>query len=140
LRTGSTGQASYHACALIVRVSACAWFLILSAASYRTVNSLIEEIAAGEASLGTAWLALLSEGCIVLFYTIISCLMLLRPEPVSRANGLRPAMLALAGTYRTWLIPLLPRGPQVPALDAASAVILVFSEALMLYTLLTLGR
>jgi hypothetical protein len=56
--------------------------------------------------------------------------MLLRPEPVSRAKGFGPVLLALAGTYGTWLIPLLPRGPELPALDAASAAILIFSEML----------
>ena len=124
----------------MVRVCACAWFLVLSAASFTSVSGQIADIAAGRASLGAAWPALLSDGCIVLFYTIISCIMLLRPEPVSWAKGLGPAMLALAGTYGAWLIPLLPRGPELPALDAVSAAILVFSEVLMLYTLLALGR
>jgi protein-S-isoprenylcysteine O-methyltransferase Ste14 len=36
--------------------------------------------------------------------------------------------------------PLLPRGPEHPALVAASAAILLFSEVLILYTLLSLGR
>ena len=124
----------------MVRLCAYAWFLVLSVASFRAVSDQIADIAAGRASLVTTWPSLLSEGCIVLFYTIISCIMLLRPEPVSWAKGLGPAMLALAGTYGAWLIPLLPRGPELPALDVASAAILVFSEVLMLYTLLTLGR
>jgi protein-S-isoprenylcysteine O-methyltransferase Ste14 len=66
--------------------------------------------------------------------------MLLRPEPVSRAEGFGPALLALAGTYGAWLIPLLPRGPELPALNVASAAILIFSEVLIIYTLLSLGR
>jgi protein-S-isoprenylcysteine O-methyltransferase Ste14 len=136
----SAGLASGRTGAVMVRVCACAWFLILGAASFTSVSGQIADIAAGRASLGTAWPALLSDGCIVLFYTIISCIMLLRPQPVSWAEGLGPAMLALAGTYGAWLIPLLPRGPELPALDAVSAAILVFSEVLMLYTLLALGR
>ncbi len=62
------------------------------------------------------------------------------PEPVSRAKGFWPVLLAPAGTYGAWLIPLLPRGPELPALDAASAAILIFSEVLIVYTLLSLGR
>jgi protein-S-isoprenylcysteine O-methyltransferase Ste14 len=135
----STGLASGRARALIVRLCASAWFLVLSAASFRAVSSLIADIAAGRAGPG-AWSALVSEGCIVLFYTIICCIMLLRPEPVSRAEGLGPVLLALAGTYGAWLIPLLPRGPELPALAAASAAILIFSEGLIVYTLLSLGR
>jgi hypothetical protein len=65
--------------------------------------------------------------------------MLLRPDPVSAPAGFGAALLALAGTYCAWLIPLLPRGPEYLALDAASAAILVASEALMIYTLLSLG-
>ena len=125
--------------ALIVRLCTFAWFLILSAASFRSVSALIAEIAAGRASSG-AWTAVLSEGCIVVFYTIICCIMLLRPEPISRAKGFGPALLALAGTYGAWFIPLLPRGPELPALAAASAAILIFSEVLIVYTLLSLGR
>jgi protein-S-isoprenylcysteine O-methyltransferase Ste14 len=130
---------SGHARALIVRLCACAWFLVLGTASFRSVSSLITDIAAGHAGPG-ALPALFSEGCIVLFYTIICCIMLLRPEPVSRAKGFGPVLLALAGTYGAWLIPLLPRGPELPALDAASAAILIFSEVLIVYTLLSLGR
>ena len=135
----SAGLTSGRARALIVRVCACAWFLVLGAASFRAVSGLLADIAAGRASPG-AWTAVLSEGCIALFYTIICCIMLLRPEPVSRAVGLGPALLALAGSYGAWLIPLLPRGPELPALAAASAAILVFSEVLIVYTLLSLGR
>ena len=136
----SAGLDSGGARALIVRLCAGAWFFVLSAASFSAVSGQIADIAAGWASLTTAWPALLSEGCNVLFYTIICCIMLLRPEPVSRAGGIGPALLALAGTYGTWLIPLLPRGPEHPALVAASAAILLFSEVLILYTLLSLGR
>jgi protein-S-isoprenylcysteine O-methyltransferase Ste14 len=135
----AAGLASGGTRALIVRLCAFAWFLVLSAASFRAVSSLIADIAAGRAGPG-AWTAVLSEGCIVLFYTIICCIMLLRPEPVSRAGGFGPALLALAGTYGAWLIPLLPRGPELPALAAASAAILILGEVLIVYTLLSLGR
>jgi protein-S-isoprenylcysteine O-methyltransferase Ste14 len=133
------GLASGRAGALIVRLCASAWFLVMGAASFRAVSGLLADIAAGRAGPG-AWTAVLSEGCIVVFYTIICCIMLLRPEPVSRAKGFGPALLALAGTYGAWLIPLLPRGPELPALAAASATILIFSEVLIVYTLLSLGR
>jgi protein-S-isoprenylcysteine O-methyltransferase Ste14 len=66
--------------------------------------------------------------------------MLIRPEPISRAEGLGPALLTMAGTYAAWLIFLLPRGPEIPALYAASAAIVLISEVLMVYTLLSLGR
>lgn len=129
---------SGHARALILRLCASAWFLVLGAVSFKAVNGLIDDIAAGRANSG-AWPLLVSEGCVVLFYTIIGCIMLLRPEPVSQAKGLGPVLLALAGTYGTWLIPLLPYGPELPSLAAASAIMLLFGEVLMVYTLLTLG-
>jgi protein-S-isoprenylcysteine O-methyltransferase Ste14 len=128
---------SGHDRALIVRLCASVWFLVLSATSFRDVNGLLEDIAAGRAGPG-AWPALLSEGCIVLFYTIICCIMLIRPEPISRAEG--AALLTMAGTYAAWLIPLLPRGPELLALNAASAAIVLISEVLIVYTLLSLGR
>jgi protein-S-isoprenylcysteine O-methyltransferase Ste14 len=125
--------------ALIVRLCASVWFLVLSATSFRDVNGLLEDIAAGRAGSG-AWPALLSDGCIVLFYTIICCIMLIRPEPISRAEGFGPALLTMAGTYAAWLIPLLPRGPELLALYATSAAIVLISEVLIVYTLLSLGR
>jgi protein-S-isoprenylcysteine O-methyltransferase Ste14 len=135
----SAGLASGGARALIVRLAACAWFFVLSVATFKAVSGQLAGIAAGRAGLG-AWPALLSEGCIFLFYMTICCIMLLRPEPVSRAKGLGPALLALAGSYGTWLIPLLPRGPELPVLAVASAAILLFSDVLIIYTLLSLGR
>ena len=124
--------------ALILRLCASAWFLVLSATSFRDVNGLLEAIAAGRAGPG-AWPALIADVCVVLFYTIIGCIIVLRPEPVSRAKGLGPVLLTLAGTYAAWFIPLLPSGPELPVLYVASAAILLVSEALILYTLLSLG-
>jgi len=122
----------------LMRLCASLWFLVLAAVCFQNANSLLDGIAAGRTGLD-AWATLLSQGCIVLFYTIICCIMLLRPDPVSEAKGAGPVLLALAGTYGAWLIPLLPRGPELPALAAASAAILLFSEMLIIYTLLTLG-
>jgi protein-S-isoprenylcysteine O-methyltransferase Ste14 len=121
-----------------MRLCASLWFLVLAAVCFQNANSLLDGIAAGRTGLD-AWATLLSQGCIVLFYTIICCIMLLRPDPVSEAKGAGPVLLALAGTYGAWFIPLLPRGPELPALAAASAAILLFSEMLIIYTLLTLG-
>ena len=128
----------HRAGALILRLSASAWFLVLGAVVFKAVNSLIDEIATGRAGL-EAWPLLVSEGCVVLFYLIIGCIMLLRPEPVSQAKGLGPALLALAGTYGTWLIPFLPHGPELAVLGVASAAMLLCGEVLIVYTLLTLG-
>jgi protein-S-isoprenylcysteine O-methyltransferase Ste14 len=136
----SAGLVSEQARALIIRVCAAVWFLLLSAASFHAVSGQVADLAAGRTSLGGAWPALLSQGCIFLFYTIIFCIMILRPEPVSRAAGIGPVLLTLAGSYGPWLIPLLPRGPELPALAVASAAILLASEALMVYPLLSLGR
>jgi protein-S-isoprenylcysteine O-methyltransferase Ste14 len=135
----STELVSGHVRALIVRLCASVWFLVLSATSFRDVNGLLEDIAAGRTGPG-AWPALLSEGCIVLFYSIICCIMLIRPEPISRAEGLGPALLTMAGSYAAWLIPLLPRAPELLALNAASAAIVLISEVLIVCTLLSLGR
>jgi protein-S-isoprenylcysteine O-methyltransferase Ste14 len=125
---------------LLVRLCGAVWFLLLSAASFNVVSGQIADLAAGRTSFSGTWPALLSQGCIFLFYTIIFCIMILRPEPVSRAAGVGPVLLTLAGCYGPWLIPLLPRGPELPALAVASAAILLVSEALMVCPLLFLGR
>lgn len=132
--------ASGEARALVIRLFAAIWFLLLGAASFRTISGQAAAIAAGRISLGAAWPALLSQGCIFVFYTIIFCVMILQPEPVSRVTGVRPSLLTLAGTYGPWLISLLPRGPELPVLAVASAAVLLISEGLMVYTLAALGR
>jgi protein-S-isoprenylcysteine O-methyltransferase Ste14 len=132
--------ASGLARSVVIRLLAAVWFLLLSAASVHSISGQTAEIVAGRTSFGTGWPALLSQGCIFVFYTIIFCIIILRPEPVSRAKGVRPALLALAGSYGPWLIPLLPRGPQLPVLAVASTVILLVSAGLMVYPLTTLGK
>ncbi|HET6377456.1 MAG TPA: isoprenylcysteine carboxylmethyltransferase family protein [Methylocella sp.] len=127
------------ACAIMVRICASAWFLALSAAAVSAAASSFEGIAAGNAA-PCAWLDLISEGLVALFYIIIFVIMLLRPEPVSQARRLWPAILALSGSYGAWFIPLLPHGPADAGLKTASALILFVAEALMIYTLLRLGR
>jgi protein-S-isoprenylcysteine O-methyltransferase Ste14 len=124
----------------VIRLCAAVWFLLLGAASVRAICGQTADIAAGRTNLSAAWPALVSQGCIVVFYTIIFCIMILRPEPVGRATGIRPTLLALAGSYGTWLIPLLPRGPELAVLAVTSAAILLVSVALMVYPLIALGE
>jgi protein-S-isoprenylcysteine O-methyltransferase Ste14 len=135
----STAFFSHRARSLILRLCASLWFLGLAVPPLKVIGTLFEEIAAGLTS-ADIWPVLLSQICIVLFYAIISCIMLLRPEPAARSEGLGPVLLALAGTYGSWLIPLLPPGPENPALISASAGMLLFCELLMIYILVSLGR
>jgi protein-S-isoprenylcysteine O-methyltransferase Ste14 len=124
---------------IVIRLCAAVWFLLLGGAAVHSIGDQIAAIAGGRTTFGAAWPALLSRGCIFVFYTIIFCIMILRPEPVSRTTGVRPALLALAGSYGVWLIPLLPRGPELPTLAITSAAILLVSEGLMVYPLVALG-
>lgn len=135
----SSGIRPQTACAIMVRICASAWFLTLSAAAFSAAANKFEGLAAGDAAPG-AWLDLISVGLVALFYTIIFVSMLLRPEPVSRAKRLWPAILALSGSYGAWFIPLLPQGPADAGLKTASALILFVAEMLMIITLLRLGR
>jgi protein-S-isoprenylcysteine O-methyltransferase Ste14 len=125
--------------ALIFRLCASLWFLGLAVPPLKVAKTLFEDIAAGWNS-PVAWPVLLSQICIVLFYSIIAAIMLLRPEPAAKSEGLGPPSLALAGTYGSWLIPLLPPGPEYPALALASAALLLLCELLMIYILVLLGR
>ena len=81
--------ASARTCSVVIRLFAAVWFLLLGAASVHSISGQIAKVGAGETSFGAAWPALLSQGCIFVFYTIIFCIMVLLPEPVSRATGVR---------------------------------------------------
>jgi protein-S-isoprenylcysteine O-methyltransferase Ste14 len=140
IRRWSAWLASPKARSSLIRLGAAVWFLLLTAASIHTISGQIATIAAGRTGLSDAWPTLLAQACVFSFYTIIFFIIILRPEPVSQAKGVGPMLLALVGTYGPWLLPLLPRGPELPSLAMATAAILLISEGLVIYSLLALGK
>ncbi|HUB14596.1 MAG TPA: isoprenylcysteine carboxylmethyltransferase family protein [Acetobacteraceae bacterium] len=81
----------------------------------------------------------LSRYCLVLFYVILSLLLVLRPPAKARATGIIPGVVAFAGTYLPWTIPLFPRHGSL-ALNLCSSGLFLLGLALSIATVTQLGR
>jgi protein-S-isoprenylcysteine O-methyltransferase Ste14 len=116
-----------------------AWFLMM--ALMMANNWRPTEADAGRGGYPLAgWPLALSQGGIVLFYLTLWLMILIRPNPVARANRTMPNVIAFAGTYMPWLIGVLPR-QDLPDIGYAIAVSLILcGNALTLYVMCHLGR
>jgi protein-S-isoprenylcysteine O-methyltransferase Ste14 len=86
------------------------------------------------------WPALLSGVCLFLCYLSLWWLMLIRPVPTAQTDGVLPSLVAFAGGYLPWTIPLLaPAGASVSQ-NLVSAALIVVGTALMLVAIFHLGR
>jgi protein-S-isoprenylcysteine O-methyltransferase Ste14 len=124
---------------LLGRIAGALWFFILALIYVRTALAAGSSLTAGE-PLASAIPMLLSRACIAAFYAISGWLILARPNPVARHAGWPAVVTAFAGTYGAWFIPLLPAAPASPGLEAASAAVTLIGEALIIITILKLGR
>lgn len=124
---------------LLERIAGGAWFLLLATVLAYSLGDTIR-IALQGGSTGIQWPALLSKACVFLFYATLGWLMLVRPKPIDRMRGVLPTLIAFAGTYAVWLLPLMPRGAASPSLQIASAAILLLGSGSIVYVILHLGR
>lgn len=76
----------------------------------------------------------------VLFLALIAILLVVRRKPVSKAAGLRPRLMALAGTFMLGPIVLLTDPQPRVSLAAVGLVLVAIGTAAATYTLAYLGR
>jgi protein-S-isoprenylcysteine O-methyltransferase Ste14 len=121
------------------QVAGSLWFLLLALVYGRDLPALVGAIPA--ASIPFAALApVASRGCTVAFFITLAWLMLARPPAVARRSGLGTLLIALAGTYGVWVVAFLPQAPLPPTLTLLSAVTSLIGGALIVFTVLRLGR
>ncbi len=85
--------------------------------------------------------ALVSHVCVFVFLLIQSALILLRPRPLSKADGLQPRISALLGTWLMMGMVLLPvRDDLSLGLYLLSAAFGISGDLLAIYVVLHLGR
>ena len=94
---------------MAVRVLSCSWFLILALVAALKVFVLAQAKSIPDFGL-INWSTMLSSICLLLFYFTLSSLILHRPLPVSRTNGILPSLTAFVGTYLLWTIILFKSG------------------------------
>jgi protein-S-isoprenylcysteine O-methyltransferase Ste14 len=124
---------------LAVRVLGGGWFLLLATAVAGPTVRHLQVMSLADFS-PTGWPKLLSSVLLVLFYVAACWLILLRPSPVARTDGLLPSLVAFAGTYFPWTIVLFTPGEASAGQDIASAVLLLVGTLLMVVVIAHLGR
>jgi protein-S-isoprenylcysteine O-methyltransferase Ste14 len=124
---------------LASRALGSAWFLLLGALAVRAGLSDKGTLGTGIFYAG-GWPELLSHAGLVLFYLTLWLLVLMRPSPVARANGVLPNATALAGSYMPWLIVLFPKQELSGAGHVIATVLILGGNALTLIVVWHLGR
>jgi protein-S-isoprenylcysteine O-methyltransferase Ste14 len=122
-----------------VRVLGCSWFLLLAL----TVAAGAFAHAKSMSITGfspTGWSALLSTACMFLFYLGLCWMMLHRPSPAARTDGVLPSLIAFVGTYLPWTVVLFAPTAASTGQKLASAVLLLIGTVLMVVVILHLGR
>ena len=122
-----------------VRVLGGAWFLLLALAV--GVKALIHADAMSIADFSpTGWPALLASICSFMFYLVLFLVMLLRPSPAARIDGILPSLIAFLGSYLPWTILLFAPGNASSGQNLASAALLLFGTISTVVVILHLGR
>jgi protein-S-isoprenylcysteine O-methyltransferase Ste14 len=115
------------------------WFLLLALLYARVLPALIDDaLASGGAFAG--WAPVVSRVCTLTFFLTLAWLMVARPPPLARQPGLGAQIIALAGTYGTWVVGFLPQATLPPALTILAAAVTLVGSALIVFTVLHLGR
>jgi protein-S-isoprenylcysteine O-methyltransferase Ste14 len=124
---------------LLPRVAASLWFIVLGVVFAGSILAAIRAVPPGGAGL-VAWAGVASRCCTLVFFGTLGWLMLVRPAPVAKRDEPLPMVIAMAGTYAVWLLPLLPRAEASPILSILSAAIALTGSLLIVFTVIHLGR
>jgi protein-S-isoprenylcysteine O-methyltransferase Ste14 len=121
-----------------------AWFLLLALLYAQGLRALVDTLPASGVTLAApsfaTCAAVLSRACTVAFMITQAWLMMVRPPAVARTPGMGALVIALAGTYGVWLVGFLPPATLSPPLAILSAALTLVGSALIVFTILHLGR
>ena len=123
----------------LAQVAGGLWFLLLALVYGRDLPSLVGALPAAAVPFA-ALATVVSRGCTVVFFVTLAWLMVARPSAVARRPGFGTLLVALAGTYGVWLVAFLPQAPLPPSLTLLSAATSLVGSALIVFTVLHLGR
>ncbi|HWE99018.1 MAG TPA: isoprenylcysteine carboxylmethyltransferase family protein [Caulobacteraceae bacterium] len=125
--------------ALLGRVAAALWFLLLAAICGRSLGLALHR-AFGDIHSPLAWTPVVASICSGAFYVILGWLMVARPAPRATHNSAVQTIVAMAGTYGVWLMPFLPHAPADPLRSIAGASLTLIGSGLILVSINWLGR
>jgi protein-S-isoprenylcysteine O-methyltransferase Ste14 len=130
------GTALYE---LTVHRAAAVWFLLLAIVNaYGTVNNLYAAHAVWTLAVAAHFLSNLSK---TLFFVMATWIALVRSQPVAKAVGLMPRLIALTAVISLFALPFLPQLPDPPtSLLFLSAGLGFLGNGLAVLVLRWLGR
>ena len=86
------------------------------------------------------WPLLLSNICLFLFYMALYRVMIVRPAPAARSDGMIPSLVAFAGSYLPWTIPLFAPANASGDQSLAAGALLLIGTSLMVFIVCHLSR
>lgn len=122
-----------------LRLLGSGWFLLLALVFTRKAIGL----AAGTNIVNfrpLEWSELASSICLIFFYLSLWWLMLIRPAPTARTSGVLPSLIAFAGGYLPWTIPMLAPASTSANQNFLSAALVSIGATLMVVAIAHLGR
>jgi protein-S-isoprenylcysteine O-methyltransferase Ste14 len=122
-----------------IRAIGSAWFLFLALVLARKAFELTVRISAVDTD-PAVWPTFLSSVCLFLFYLTLWWLMLIRPAPSARSDGVLPSLVAFAGGYLPWAIPLFAPNSSAASQSLVSATLVTIGASLMVISIFHLGR
>ncbi len=115
------------------------WFLLLALVFIRKAIGLVADMNIINFR-PLEWSELASSICLVLFYLSLWWLMVIRPAPKARTDGLLPSLIAFAGGYLPWTIPMLAPASVSANRNFLSAALVSIGATLMVVAIFHLGR
>lgn len=115
------------------------WFLLLALVFVRKAIGLVADMNIVNFR-PLEWSELASSICLILFYLSLWWLMLIRPAPMARADGVLPSLIAFAGGYLPWTIPMLAPASASATQNFLSAALVSIGATLMVVAIFHLGR
>lgn len=126
---------------LVTRIVPSAFFLIILVQKLNENYAFI--VSAQGLGTGSAWefsAEVVSRSSTVLFLGLLSILFIIRLEPIKKAKGILPRVLAIAGTFSMSLVTIFPRADLSFTLTVITSLLSLVGTALSLFALAHLGR
>ena len=127
---------------LVTRVVPSAFFLIILV---QKLNENYAFIVGGQASVDAdgSWkffAEVVSRSSTILFLGLLSILFIIRLEPIRKAKGILPRVLAIAGTFSMTLVTIFPRANLSFTQTVIATVLSLVGTGLSVFALAHLGR
>ncbi len=126
---------------LVTRIVPATFFLVVLVQKVQENYSFIISGQAGDSAQSWKFFAeIVSRSSTILFLGLLSILFVIRLEPIKKAQGMLPRVLAIAGTFSMTVVTIFPRAPLPFTLTVITSVLSLVGTGLSLFALVHLGR